>query len=242
MNPTIDNIRALAERLQDEAWNDGKSGVARASERTVAAFDTLQAAIEQALGPGAGDGYVLVPVKPTEEMIYAAQVAGHPGDGFDVVDDYEAMLAAAPQPQPQPLFVDLIAQHPGLSEELAEMQAPKQEPVAWQQELTNILCRVHRDGGHYIAEHGWRKAIDDADLKVADLNAASYAPQPQPNATVPALNDADSVDCPRCGHCCPDDTALLMECIGLLMQMPIKHPQQGEYRDDLIRRIRERLK
>jgi hypothetical protein len=52
MNPTIDNIRALAERLQDEAWNDGKSGVARASERTVAAFDALRAAIEQALTPG----------------------------------------------------------------------------------------------------------------------------------------------------------------------------------------------
>jgi len=54
------------------------------------------------------------------------------------------------------------------------------EPVAWQQELANILCRVHRDGGHYIVEHGWRKAIDDADLKVAHLNAASDAPQPQP--------------------------------------------------------------
>ena len=52
-----------------------------------------------ALTPGAGDGYVLVPVKPTEEMIYAAQVAGHPGDGFHVVADYEAMLAAAPQPK-----------------------------------------------------------------------------------------------------------------------------------------------
>lgn len=49
--------------------------------------------------------------------------------------------------------------------------APVQEPVAWQQELANILCRIHRDGGHYIAEHGWRKAIDDADLKVAHLNA-----------------------------------------------------------------------
>jgi hypothetical protein len=36
--------------------------------------------------------------------------------------------------------------------------------------------------------------------------------------------------------------ALLLEAMGLLMQMPIKHPQQGEYRDDLIKRIRERLK
>ena len=31
----------------------------------------------------------------------------------------------APQPQPKPLFGDLIAQHPGLSEELAEMQEPQ---------------------------------------------------------------------------------------------------------------------
>jgi len=48
-----------------------------------------------------------------------------------------------------------------------------QEPVAWQQELGNILCLIHRDGGDYISEHGWRKAIDDADLKVAKLNAES---------------------------------------------------------------------
>jgi len=51
------------------------------------------------------------------------------------------------------------------------LAAPVQEPVAWEQELANILCRIHRDGGHYVAEHSWRKAIDDADLKVAQLNA-----------------------------------------------------------------------
>jgi hypothetical protein len=56
--------------------------------------------------------------------------------------------------------------------------APVQEPVAWEQELTNLLCRIHRDGGHYIAERGWRKAIDDADLKVAQLNAASDTTPP----------------------------------------------------------------
>jgi hypothetical protein len=43
---------ALAVNLQDEAWNDGKIGVARASERTLHAFDALQAAIEQAMGQG----------------------------------------------------------------------------------------------------------------------------------------------------------------------------------------------
>jgi hypothetical protein len=87
----------------------------------------------------------------------------------------------------------------------------------------------------------WRFAVDPCPL-ADDGKGIDAPPQPKPNATVPALNDADSVDCPRCGHCCPDDTALLMEAMSLLMQMPIKHPQQGEYRYDLIRRIRERLK
>jgi hypothetical protein len=36
--------------------------------------------------------------------------------------------------------------------------------------------------------------------------------------------------------------ALLLEAIGLLMQMPIKHPQQGEYREDLMKRIGEHIK
>ena len=57
------------------------------------------------------------------------------------------------------------------------IEAMKQEPVAWQQELGNILCLIHRDGGHYISEHGWRKAIDDATLKVANLNSYMSVPQ-----------------------------------------------------------------
>jgi flagellar hook-associated protein FlgK len=36
--------------------------------------------------------------------------------------------------------------------------------------------------------------------------------------------------------------ALLLEATGLLMQMPIKHPQQGEHRDELIKRIGEHIK
>ena len=66
-------------------------------------------------------------------------------------------------------------------------QAEKQKPVAWQQELGNILCLIHRDGGDYISEHGWRKAIDDATLKVANLNSYMSVPQyehPDPVAYV----------------------------------------------------------
>ena len=36
----------------------------------------------------------------------------------------------------------------------------------------NLLCRIHRDSGHYIAEHGLDKAIEDADIRVAEQNAA----------------------------------------------------------------------
>jgi hypothetical protein len=28
--------------------------------------------------------------------------------------------------------------------------------------LENLLCIIHRDGGHYIAKHGLQKAFDDA--------------------------------------------------------------------------------
>ena len=37
------------------------------------------------------------------------------------------------------------------------------------------MARIHRDGGHYQAEHGTEKAAKDADLIVADLNALKDA-------------------------------------------------------------------
>jgi hypothetical protein len=62
-----------------------------------------------------------------------------------------------------------------------------------------------------------RKQLKMANLDYSgcmeDLKEAEKA---QANATVPALNDADSVDCPRCGHCCPDDTALLKQALSAL--------------------------
>jgi len=35
----------------------------------------------------------------------------------------------------------------------------------FEQQLGNLLARIHRDGGHYIAKHGWDKAAEDADAK-----------------------------------------------------------------------------
>ena len=46
---------------------------------------------------------------------------------------------------------------------------PASEPKA--KMLSNLLARIHRDGGHYEAEHGTKRAVDDADTKVAKLNA-----------------------------------------------------------------------
>jgi hypothetical protein len=35
-----------------------------------------------------------------------------------------------------------------------------------EQTLGNLLARIHRDGGHYIEEHGMDKAVTDADAKI----------------------------------------------------------------------------
>jgi hypothetical protein len=72
----------------------------------------------------------------------------------------------------------------------------------------------------------------------------------------------EKVDCPRCGHCCPDDTelrqlreqnlmldaelakdeALLRQALDALENhTAIKHPQQRYYREAAIAALRERL-
>ena len=42
--------------------------------------------------------------------------------------------------------------------------------------LNDLLCTIHRDGGQYIAEHGYKKATEDA-LKTA----ARLVQKEQPN-------------------------------------------------------------
>lgn len=48
-----------------------------------------------------------------------------------------------------------------LNEELADMR----------EKLCNLLARAHRDGGHYIEQHGLEKAAEDADLRIAEAFA-----------------------------------------------------------------------
>lgn len=40
-----------------------------------------------------------------------------------------------------------------------------------ERDLFNLVCRIHRDGGHYIAKYGEAKAIADADIVAAQNNA-----------------------------------------------------------------------
>ena len=40
-----------------------------------------------------------------------------------------------------------------------------------ERDLFNLVCRIHRDGGHYIAKYGEAKAIADADTVAAQNNA-----------------------------------------------------------------------
>jgi len=43
-----------------------------------------------------------------------------------------------------------------------------------QEMLNTLLCFVHRDGGHYIAQHGLKKATDDAIKIVCDWRPDTY--------------------------------------------------------------------
>jgi hypothetical protein len=55
----------------------------------------------------------------------------------------------------------------------AAIEAERKERIEVERQRDNLLCRIHRDGGHYIHDHGIRQALCDADEKVAILNAES---------------------------------------------------------------------
>ena len=50
------------------------------------------------------------------------------------------------------------------------LRASEEARVKAERERDDLLCRIHRDGGHYISEHGIEKACQDADVIVATLN------------------------------------------------------------------------
>jgi len=48
-----------------------------------------------------------------------------------------------------------------LRRQLAESKAKAEE----MEYAGNLLAIIHGDGGHYITDHGWKKAVDDAMTK-----------------------------------------------------------------------------
>ena len=56
----------------------------------------------------------------------------------------------------------------------AECQARKMAADE-SRDLSGLLARIHRDGGHYEDEHGRKKALDDAHLIVANMLATDGA-------------------------------------------------------------------
>lgn len=61
----------------------------------------------------------------------------------------------------------LVNENADLRRQLADAKA-KAEEVEY---AGNLLAIIHGDGGHYISDHGWKKAVDDAMTKWYDANA-----------------------------------------------------------------------
>lgn len=58
--------------------------------------------------------------------------------------------------------------------------------IDWKHYCMNLLARIHRDGGHYVEEHGVAKAVADADVIVAKLLVAPNLEEcDECHATVP---------------------------------------------------------
>jgi len=170
----IDNIMKLADEYAAASIETALSRTGDLMEFVVAEKakkQALRAAIEQALTPGE-------PVANKVLHYYYAALAGD----MTRKEMEAAVHKLLGQPQ-QPLFGDLIAQHPGLSEELAEMQAPNQEPVA-----CKTLCDL-------CVKRGYESCAN-----VAKITAIPAAPQPQ-QSEAEALAELgwQAIECSVCG-------------------------------------------
>jgi hypothetical protein len=47
----------------------------------------------------------------------------------------------------------------------------REQLVASERDLNNLLARVFGDGGHYVERHGLKKAVEDADKDIAEMRA-----------------------------------------------------------------------
>lgn len=81
-----------------------------------------------------------------------------------------------------------------LPPEPTPLQAARIRIEKLERDLLNLVCRIHRDGGHYIAKYGEAKAIADADTVAAQNNADLDALQADNAELVAALEPFGAID------------------------------------------------
>ena len=60
-----------------------------------------------------------------------------------------------------------VIDKPIIEEKKMDAQTNQLAPDFYQKSLEDLLCIIHRDGGHYIGEHGIEKAVMDAKIRAA---------------------------------------------------------------------------
>jgi hypothetical protein len=72
----------------------------------------------------------------------------------------------------------------------AERDAATQRVALLDHSLGNVLARIHRDGGHYVQEHGVEKACEDADEIIVQLRTDLLAANARADARADGERDA----------------------------------------------------
>lgn len=113
------------------------------------------------------------PMEPTEEELLAMKA------------DNERRLGS-PQPATTTNYVKVIPENdmgtPGIGMRRAATTGTEKNVL---QHLGNLLAVIHRDGGHYQAQHGTKKACEDAEAIVVKLLTATPRPQPLAGQWIP---------------------------------------------------------
>lgn len=75
--------------------------------------------------------------------------------GEEMTDEYEATVAYCSEH-----LASFVGHYP--ADIIKDRDLLKAETESLRHRLNELLCVIHRDGGHYIAEHGEEKALADA--------------------------------------------------------------------------------
>lgn len=99
-----------------------------------------------------------------------------------------------------------------------------------ERDLLNLVCRIHRDGGHYIAKYGEAKAIADADTVAAQNNADLDALQADNARLREALKHYAQEDIRNARHYPPE---FAKEALAATPEQSLAASELGKERDQL---------